>query len=99
MSPAERDCLEGDIIDPHTEITIVQLSRRCRVEVELVMQLVDEGIVEPVRRSDDTLYFAYASTTRVRMVRRLQRDLGVNLPGAALAIELLDRIRELESRL
>jgi chaperone modulatory protein CbpM len=32
----------------------------------------------------------------VRTVRRLQRDLGVNLPGAALALELLDRIAELE---
>ncbi len=29
--------------------------------------------------------------------RQLQRDLGVNLAGAALALELLDRIAELES--
>jgi hypothetical protein len=27
---------------------------------------------------------------------RLQRDLGVNLAGAALALELLDRIADLE---
>jgi chaperone modulatory protein CbpM len=33
---------------------------------------------------------------RVRTVVRLQRDLGVNLPGAALALELLDRIDELQ---
>jgi hypothetical protein len=29
-------------------------------------------------------------------VVHLQRDLGVNLPGAALALELLDRIAELK---
>lgn len=99
MNPTDLDWLEGEIIDAQAEITIVQLCRRCRVESGLVLQLVDEGIVEPVRSSGDTLYFAYASITRVRLVRRLQRDLGVNLPGAALAIELLERIRELESRL
>jgi chaperone modulatory protein CbpM len=36
---------------------------------------------------------------RVRTVVRLQRDLGVNLPGAALALELLERIEELQRRL
>jgi hypothetical protein len=40
--------------------------------------------------------FHIGSVRRVRMVRRLQRDLGVNLPGAALALELLDRIAKLE---
>jgi len=35
---------------------------------------------------------------RVRTAVHLQRDLGVNLAGAALALELLDRIAELEHR-
>jgi chaperone modulatory protein CbpM len=29
----------------------------------------------------------------------LQRDLGVNLPGAALALDLLERIDEMEAQL
>jgi len=33
---------------------------------------------------------------RVKTAIHLQRDLGVNLAGAALALELLDRITELE---
>ena len=99
MSNEPNAWLEGEVIDPHAEITIVQLCRRCRVEIDLVYELVSEGIVEPVRRSGDTLYFASASTRRVRLARRLQSDLGVNLAGAALAIELLERIDELRARL
>ena len=36
---------------------------------------------------------------RVEKARRLQDDLGVNLPGVALTLQLLDRIDALESRL
>ncbi len=36
---------------------------------------------------------------RVEKARRLQNDLGVNLPGVALALQLLDRIDALELRL
>jgi chaperone modulatory protein CbpM len=39
------------------------------------------------------------SLRRVRITRNLQRDLGVNPPGAALALELLEEIEELRSRL
>lgn len=99
MSRETHSWLEGEVIDPHAEITIVQLCRRCRVEAELVHELINEGIVEPLRRSGDTLYFAAACTRRVRLARRLQSDLGVNLAGAALAIELLERIDELRAGL
>ena len=33
---------------------------------------------------------------RVEKAQRLQNDLGVNLPGVALALQLLDRIDTLE---
>jgi chaperone modulatory protein CbpM len=41
-------------------------------------------------------HFHISSVRRVRTTVHLQRDLGVNLPGAALALELLDRIAELQ---
>ncbi len=43
--------------------------------------------------------FPGVSVRRVRTVVRLQRDLGVNVAGAALAIELLDEINALRARL
>jgi chaperone modulatory protein CbpM len=35
----------------------------------------------------------------VRITRNLQRDLGVNTPGAALALELLEELEQLRARL
>ncbi len=46
----------------------------------------------------DAWQFHISSVKRVRTAVHLQRDLGVNLAGAALALELLDRIVELERR-
>jgi len=40
---------------------------------------------------------SFTAAERVKKVQHLQRDLGVNLPGAALALYLLDRIAQLES--
>jgi chaperone modulatory protein CbpM len=43
--------------------------------------------------------FTRSTVVRVRTVLRMQRDLRVNLAGAALALELLERIEALNARL
>jgi chaperone modulatory protein CbpM len=98
---AEPNSLRGQIIGEETLITLEELCRNCTVEVEEVITLVREGILDPAGDAPDASgtgrwRFHISSVRRVRTVRRLQRDLGVNLPGAALALDLLERIAELE---
>ena len=99
MTEYENSLVEGHVIDDNTEITIVQLCRRCSVESELVERLVAEGIIEPTRQEGEMLYFPQSCTRRTRVVMRLRSDLGVNMAGAALALELLERIEKLQSQL
>jgi len=99
MSEHEIVMIEGQVMDDRTEVSIVQLCRSCAVESELVERLVTEGVLEPSRSEGATLYFPPSSLKRTRVVVRLRSDLGVNLAGAALALELLERIEFLESRL
>ena len=100
----ELNSLRGQLIGEETLITLDELCRNCTVEVEEVITLVREGILDPAGNALDEQgpglwRFHISSLRRVRAVRRLQRDLGVNLPGAALALELLERIAELERSL
>jgi chaperone modulatory protein CbpM len=88
-----------EILDEAREMTLADLTRSCRVHAEWVMELVEEGIIEPRGPGGPQWRFAATSVVRVRKAQRLQRDLGVNLPGIALTLELLDRIDALESRL
>lgn len=91
--------LEGQVIDDRTEISIVQLCRRCDIETRFAQRLVEEGVIEPSRREGDTLYFRYECVKRTRVVNRLRSDLGVNVAGAALALELLEHIDQLKTKL
>jgi chaperone modulatory protein CbpM len=98
MTERNTDLLNGQVVDETTEITIVELCRSCAVDAELVEAMIDEGIIEPTRRRGAEWCFAISTVRRTRVVARLQRDLGVNLAGAALAIELLERLEQLRRR-
>jgi len=100
----EQNPIRGQVIEEETLITLDELCRHCTVEFEEVVTLVREGILDPANGALDwtqsgSWRFHISSVWRVRTAVRLQRDLGVNLPGAALALELLDRIAELQRRL
>ena len=84
------------ILDDAEEITLADLTRACRVHAEWVMELVEEGVIEPRGPGRPQWRFAATTVVRVEKARRLQSDLGVNLAGVALALQLLDRIDTLE---
>jgi hypothetical protein len=71
-----------------------ELAVRCGVEEAFIEELARLGVIEPSGAG-----FAGEVTLRVRRFVRLQRDLGVNFEGAAVIVELLDRIEALEHEL
>jgi len=87
------------ILEESGEITLAELSRTCRVHAEWVVELVQEGVVEPLPAQGTQWRFSAASIVRIQKANRLQRDLGVNLAGTALVLDLLDKIEALEARL
>ena len=93
---ATEKVLSGQLLEDYELVSIGRLCRSCMVEVKTVTLLVDEGILDPVGADAEHWQFTVTSLRRVKTAIHLQRDLGVNLAGAALALELLDRIAELE---
>lgn len=90
--------LQGELISQEAEFTVEDLCRSCMLQSDHIVALVQEGVLE-VQGEDTTQWrFRISSFRRARTAMRLQHDLGVNLAGAALALELLDRIAELERR-
>jgi len=90
---------ETELIDEKTTFTVVELCRSCGIEADVLETLVAEGIIEPQDPAASKPRFPAASLRRTRITVRLQRDLGVNLAGAAVALELLDQIEELRAQL
>ena len=94
------DELDGVVIEEQIEFTLGELSHACSVHAEWIILLVEEGILEPVAGTDTADWrFTGTSLQRVRITQHLQRDLGINLAGAALALDLLDELESLRVRM
>jgi chaperone modulatory protein CbpM len=88
--------LVGQVLEESDLVSLADLCRSCTVETQTVATLVAEGILDPMGGDAEHWRFPVGSLRRVKTVIHLQRDLGINLAGAALALDLLDRITELE---
>jgi MerR family transcriptional regulator/heat shock protein HspR len=51
-----------------------------------------EGLVSPFRSSRNLRLYSDADIDRLRMIKRLTQDLGVNLAGVEVILELLDKV-------
>lgn len=78
-------------------LTLEQLATRCGVDLSLVEVLIEHGVIECVRQRPRLV--AREMTLQVNKVARLQHDLGVNVQGATVILQLLERIEELECQL
>jgi len=87
------------ILEEQTRLTLADLCRACAVHAERIIELVDAGVLEPQGREPARWIFAGTSLHRARKALRLQRDLDIDLAGAALALELMDEIESLRTRL
>jgi len=99
MSDAPLPAASGHVIEEASSFTLLELCQACGVEAEEVRVWVLEGVLEPVGQGPHDWCFAGSALSRARLATRLARDLEVNAAGVALALDLLDEIAELRSRL
>jgi chaperone modulatory protein CbpM len=89
------DCLPGEIFEEGAQVSVRDLSRLLRVEEHHIVELVEEGVITTLEIDSAEWRFGGTAVRRARIALRLERDLGVNLPGAALALELLEELEQL----
>jgi chaperone modulatory protein CbpM len=80
-------------------LSVTQVCRASQIEFEVVIELAELGLVSPRGSEPEEWQLPARELARLRTAARLMRDLGVNVTGAALAVELLEVRRELEGRL
>lgn len=89
----------GLLLDDECSLTLSEMSRACMTHAEWIVELVDQGILEPHGRDALHWRFPGSNLQRARTVMRLQQDLSINLAGAALVLDLLQEIETLRARL
>jgi len=91
-------CEVVQVVEEQVDLSLSELCRGCGTDDALVAELVAHGLLEPTGLGPDTWRFGGPSLALMRRAQRLIEDLGMNAAGAAVAIELLDRIDWLERR-
>jgi len=74
-----------------------ELARAAGISAATLARLVGLGLVEPTplrgnERGLTAPVFSAATASRLRRMLRLHRDLGVNLTGAAIIVDLVERL-------
>ena len=99
MSKADPQLFREPIVEEEVHLTLVEMCHACSASEEHVIAWVYEGVLEPSGETPQDWRFTGQSLHRARLAWSLTRDLEVNLPGVALALDLLDKIYALEAEL
>lgn len=87
-----------DVLDVRGEdqsYSLPELQEICRLEQHRIIEFIEYEVI--VAESEDRRRFNYVQLDRLKKACRLQRDLEINTPGVALALDLLDTIEKLKS--
>ena len=85
--------------DAHFYLSIHEVTSSFGISTETIIEIVNEGVVTIENTTPEEWQFDDEACRRIRLALQLHRDLGVNIAGAALAIELMNEIDELHSLL
>jgi len=91
--------LTGVILDEQVEMSLQELCHACSGSTAWIIELVDEGVLEPIGHEQVRWRFSGPSLLRARAAMRMQQDLDINLAGVALALDLMEEIKTLRDRL
>ena len=89
------ECLPGEIFEEGAVLSVADLARMFAVEERHIVALVEEGVITALEINTTEWRFSGADIRRARIALRLERDLGINLPGVALSLELLEELEPL----
>jgi chaperone modulatory protein CbpM len=94
-----KSTVETQVLAEGEWLSVTQVCRASQIDADVVIELAELGLVCPRGDAPQDWQVSARELARLRTAARLIRDLGVNVSGAALAVELLEARHELETRL
>ncbi|MBI2887373.1 MAG: MerR family transcriptional regulator [Chloroflexi bacterium] len=86
----------SDLPDSEPCYVISVAARLLGMHVQTLRYYERAGLIEPTRSRGNIRLYSQRDLARLREVRRLMEDLGVNLAGAEVILRMRDRIAQLE---
>jgi DNA-binding transcriptional MerR regulator len=83
----------------HVVLGLEELASAAGLHPGLVEQLIEYGLLEPEAGVGSRALFPASAVARLRLIVRLRTDLGVNLAGIAVILDLRDRLLRLQEEM
>ena len=95
---SDEEVLLLQLLDERTEVEFAELLSVSRFSREQLLELVEQGALEPSGESESGWRFPSGAVSTVRAAARLRAAFDLDTSGLVLALDLLERIDELEHR-
>jgi chaperone modulatory protein CbpM len=93
------ELISGVIIEEMQSLTLDEFCQATHVTREIIIEMIDYQLIHPQGKKPEEWRFDSISLKRGRMAASFYHDLEVNMPGVALALELIDKIEQLRRQL
>ena len=90
MSPIDRD-------EPVYMISVA--AKLCRLHPQTLRMYERLGLVKPARISSKNRVYSESEIERLHQIQRLTQDMGVNLAGVEVILDLLEKIQRIQEQM
>lgn len=96
---ADQTIIAGVLMDENTTISFVEVCQKCNISEDMLLDMIEHGLFPSSPTRYKTTYVDQRTFNRIQSACRLQQDLGINLPGVVLVMELLDELEQAREEL
>jgi chaperone modulatory protein CbpM len=96
---SKENFLIGVLIEETTTYTFIEVCERYNIPEDLLNEMMEHGLFSPQTTEQHQIALDQKALRRIESAFRLHKDLGINLPGVALALELLDEMDKMHREL
>lgn len=89
----------GIYLEETPTFTFNEVCQKYHIPDSLLLEMVEYGLFSNLTTQREELKLTPKDLTKIESAFRLHKDLGINLSGVALALELLDQIEQLNNEL
>jgi chaperone modulatory protein CbpM len=86
-------------VEENPELTLDELCSACGITPHFIHELIEFGALDCEDVALEIYRFQPEQLRRVRTIVHLHHDLEINIPGAALAVELMEEMERMRAKI
>ncbi len=89
----------GMLVDDHSHVSFLDVCEKQGISEDILLEMLEHGLLPEIISPNRQTEFDLNMLNRIQSACRLQIDLGLNVPGVVLALELMDELEQLHREL